>query len=73
MRYECYRFDTGSKDVMLGKQFKDIYRHFNIRMSVEDQRLVYDFLKIDKNPIESPREEPESQKFDLNQMAKIVD
>jgi hypothetical protein len=42
-------------------------------MSVEDQRLVYDFLKIDKNPIETPRDEPESQKFDLNQMAKIVD
>jgi hypothetical protein len=45
---------------MLGKQFKDIYRHFNIRMSKEDQRFVYDFLKIAKNPIESPREEPES-------------
>lgn len=42
-------------------------------MSVEDQRLIYEFLKIDKNPIETPRVEPESQKFDLNQLAKIVD
>ena len=62
---------------MFGKQFKDVYRHFNIRMSVEDQKLMYDFLRVDKNPMESltPREneQPESQKFDLNQLAKIVD
>ena len=45
-------------------------------MNVEDQRQIYDFLKVEKNPMEqvSPREEkPESVKFDLNQLAKIVD
>jgi hypothetical protein len=44
---------------MYGKQFKDIYRNFNIRMNVEDQRLIYDFLKVDKNPMDqvSPRED----------------
>lgn len=56
---------------MFGKQFKDVYRHFNIRMSVEDQKQMYDFLRVDKNPMLdslTPREneQPESQKFDLN-------
>ena len=65
MRYEAYR--VCSKDWMYGKQFKDIYRNFNIRMSVEDQKIVYQFLQMEKG------EEPESQKYDLNQLAKIVD
>lgn len=38
---------------------------------------MYDFLRVDKNPMDSitPRENelPESQKFDLNQLGKIVD
>jgi hypothetical protein len=64
VRYETYRLDTGCKDWMFGKQFKDIYRNFNIRMSVEDQKLVYNFLRVDKNPMEAltPRDDdkPES-------------
>ena len=73
MRYEAYRADQNCRDWMFGKQFKDIYRNFNIRMSVEDQKFVYEFLKMERNPVETDREDNESTKFDLNSLAKIVD
>jgi hypothetical protein len=31
-----FRFDTAKSNLIYGKQFKDIYRQFNIRMTVED-------------------------------------
>ena len=44
-------------------------------MNVEDQKIIYEFLKTEKNNIEqvSSPKKPDSQKFDLNQLAKIVD
>ena len=36
VRYEMFRFDTAKNNLIFGKQFKEIYRQFNIRMTVED-------------------------------------
>jgi hypothetical protein len=69
VRFEAYRFDTARKEWMFGKQFKDIYRNFNIRMSVQDSKLVYEFLNMDK----SNDDETKSKRFDLAQLARIVD
>jgi beta-N-acetylglucosaminidase len=46
-----FRFDTARNNLVYGKQFKDIYRQFNIRMTVEDQKLIYEYLRLNA-PVE---------------------
>ena len=46
VRYEMFRYDTARNNLIYGKQFKEIYRQFNIRMTVEDQKYVYEYLRL---------------------------
>lgn len=46
LRYELLRIDSNKTGTVTSKVFKDIFRELNIRMPSDDQRMLYDFLRI---------------------------
>ena len=55
------------KDFMSGKQFREIYKHFNIKMNNEDQRLFHEYLVLDRGTVDimSAEDVTDMQKYDL--------
>ena len=52
---------------MSGKQFREIYKHFNIKMNNEDQRLFHEYLVLDRGTVDimSAEDVTDMQKYDL--------
>jgi len=46
LRYEANRFDSNKTGMILGKKFKDIVRHFNLKISNQDKSLFFKFLQF---------------------------
>lgn len=83
LRFSAQRYDTSRSDSVPGKNFKDLYRHINIRMTRPDEKVFFDFLMLHGpstklvSPDSSSAEfEPEFKNraiFNLKQLDKIID
>lgn len=45
IRYQVYRYDPGRTNSMSGEKFREIYKHFNIKMNKRDHEVVIGFLQ----------------------------
>lgn len=46
LRYELLRTDAGRNGYVTHKLFKEIFRELNIRMPSEDQKVLFDFVRV---------------------------
>lgn len=46
LRFSAQRFDTTRSENIPGKNFKDLYRHINVRMSRVDEKIFFDYLML---------------------------
>ena len=46
LRFSAQRFDVSRSDQIAGKNFKDLYRHINVRMSHADEQLFFNYLML---------------------------
>ncbi len=70
LRYEANRFDAGKTGLILGKKFKDIFRHFNIKISNQNKNLMFRFFQLN-GPNSEALETGRSENSSRNPLADL--